>query len=298
MKRISKTITALLLTAMLAFTGVFAAAADGYVLYAGYTFSLNNRQAVIHSYDGSGELYIPEYIWGYTVTAIEDSAFFGRTDFNSLVLQESAKLTEIGSNAFYGCTGFTRAELPSKVSMLGACAFQNCRGLQTADCGASKLTAIERQTFYGCTALNDVILPETLQEIDDWAFGGCTSLEYVEIPRSVTEIADTAFTGDLSLTLGVWYDSYAFTYAKENNIPYVLLDGVKLGDVDGDGMVTIRDATGIQRYIAMIESLEGVNLYAADVNKDNTVNISDATEIQMYLAHYQLPGAIGEVMTQ
>lgn len=297
MKRISKTITALLLTAMLALTGAFAAA-DGYVLYAGYTFSLNDRQAVIHSYDGSGELYIPEYIWGYAVAAIEDSAFFGRTDFNSLVLQESARLTEIGSNAFYGCTGFTRAELPSKVSTLGACAFQNCRGLQTADCDASKLTSIERQTFYGCTSLNSVTLPETLREIGDWAFGGCSALEYVEIPRSVTELADTAFSGDVSLTLGVWYDSCAFTYAKENSIPYVLLDGVKRGDADGDGLVTINDATAIQRYIAMIQPLQGVELYAADANRDSEINITDATEIQMYIAHYQRPGTIGEVMTQ
>ena len=123
-----KRIAVLVVTAALAAVGSLSAAADGYILYAGYSFSLNNRQATIHSYEGSGELYIPASIWGYTVVGIEDFAFYGRDDFDKVELRESTKLTIIGSNAFYGCTGFSRAELPSKVESLGECAFQYCTG--------------------------------------------------------------------------------------------------------------------------------------------------------------------------
>ena len=73
-----KRIAVLVVTAALAAVGSLSAAADGYILYAGYSFSLNNRQATIHSYEGSGELYIPATIWGYTVVGIEDFAFYGR----------------------------------------------------------------------------------------------------------------------------------------------------------------------------------------------------------------------------
>ncbi|MEE0956452.1 MAG: dockerin type I repeat-containing protein [Ruminococcus sp.] len=78
----------------------------------------------------------------------------------------------------------------------------------------------------------------------------------------------------------------------------MLLDGVKLGDVNGDNEVTICDVTEIQRFIAGLQTIEGVYLHAADVNHDDDVTIADATAIQMYLAHYNLDFAIDEVMTQ
>ena len=295
MKNLKK-ITVLILTAALAAAGIITAAADGYILYAGYTFSLNNRMATIHSYEGSGELYIPASIWGYTVVGIEDSAFFGRDDFDALVLQESTRLTSIGSNAFYRCSGFTRAELPPRVETLGECAFQYCRGLRTADCSAAQLTAIERQTFYGCTLLEQVALPDTLQTIGDLAFGECPSLTYVGIPLAVTEIADTAFFGDADLTLGVWLDSVAYTYAQENGFAYRLLDPVMLGDANSDGQVNIQDVTVIQRYLVELEDLSELELKAADANQDGALDIADATTLQMYLADYALPYPIEETV--
>lgn len=294
MKKYIKTITAFLLTAVLAAAGVTAASADGYILYAGYTFSLDNRLAVIHSYEGGTELYIPQSIWGYTVVGIEDSAFFGRDDFNSLVIKDSKKLTSIGSNAFYGCSGFTRVELPSKVETLGSCAFQYCTGIRSADLSATLIESIERQTFYGCTSLESVALPAGLQSIGEWAFGNCTSLEYVEIPQSVSVIENSAFSGDSSLTLGVWYDSYAYNYAKANGISYRLLDGVMLGDVNKDGIVNISDVTAIQRYLSEIEPLDELSLLAVDVNQDGNIDILDASTLQMFLAEYVIPYPIGE----
>ena len=90
----------------------------------------------------------------------------------------------------------------------------------------------------------------------------------------------------------------AHKYALENNINYTLLDGVKLGDANGDGSVNINDVTTIQRHLAELETLEGIYLHAADANQDGTVDIVDATAIQMYLAEYEMDYPIGEVMTQ
>lgn len=59
-----------------------------------------------------------------------------------------------------------------------------------------------------------------------------------------------------------------------------------LGDANGDGRVSIRDVTAIQRHLADIEFLSGNAFTAADVDKNGSVTVSDATSIQMYLAEF------------
>ena len=51
-----------------------------------------------------------------------------------------------------------------------------------------------------------------------------------------------------------------------------------LGDVNGDGVVNVKDATAIQKYAA--EMTVELNLKLADYNKDGNVNVKDATDIQ------------------
>ena len=61
---------------------------------------------------------------------------------------------------------------------------------------------------------------------------------------------------------------------------------ILVGDADGDGKLTIKDVTAIQRHIAELISLTGSALLAADVNGDGSVTVDDATCVQMYLAEY------------
>ena len=51
-----------------------------------------------------------------------------------------------------------------------------------------------------------------------------------------------------------------------------------LGDVNGDGIVNVKDATLIQKYAA--EMTVELNLKLADFNKDGLINVKDATDIQ------------------
>ena len=53
-----------------------------------------------------------------------------------------------------------------------------------------------------------------------------------------------------------------------------------MGDVDGDGEVTVMDATLVQKYIVNLETLTDSQLKVADVNGDGEVSVLDATEIQ------------------
>lgn len=66
-----------------------------------------------------------------------------------------------------------------------------------------------------------------------------------------------------------------------------------LGDVDGDGAVSISDATAIQYKLAEL-SVEAFNEAAADVDGDSAVLIDDVTLIQQYLADMEAPDGIGK----
>ena len=72
--------------------------------------------------------------------------------------------------------------------------------------------------------------------------------------------------------------------------------GYILGDADSDGIVTILDATWIQRALAGIGAPADFNEAAADVDGDESVTILDVTYIQRYLVGVAVPYAIEEMV--
>ena len=63
-----------------------------------------------------------------------------------------------------------------------------------------------------------------------------------------------------------------------------------IGDLAGDGKVTIDDATLLQRFLAEYITLDlddEKTFLQADVNGDKKVNIRDITEIQRMIAEIQ-----------
>lgn len=61
---------------------------------------------------------------------------------------------------------------------------------------------------------------------------------------------------------------------------------VIIGDVDGDGTVTVNDVTALQMYLAEYFEPTPEQLAAADVNRDGKVNIRDVTQLQRFLAEF------------
>ena len=61
-------------------------------------------------------------------------------------------------------------------------------------------------------------------------------------------------------------------------------DDFMLGDVNGDGRITIMDATAIQLHIAQLEMLPEDKLACADTDGDGKIAIMDATQIQLFIA--------------
>lgn len=56
------------------------------------------------------------------------------------------------------------------------------------------------------------------------------------------------------------------------------------GDADGDGAVSVSDATSVQKYIAQMITEDEIDLNAARVRGESDVKIQDATLIQKYIA--------------
>ena len=72
--------------------------------------------------------------------------------------------------------------------------------------------------------------------------------------------------------------------------------GYILGDADGDGIVTILDATYIQRALVGVNVPTDFNEVAADVDGDGNMTILDAAYIQRYLVGVAVPYAIEEMV--
>lgn len=71
-----------------------------------------------------------------------------------------------------------------------------------------------------------------------------------------------------------YYVEYTFDATKD----------YMLGDVNGDGKISVLDATLIQKYLAGLVTFSDTQKAAADVNGDGSVSVLDATLIQKYIA--------------
>ena len=196
-----------------------------------------DSNGVLTKYTGAGgAVTIPN-----NVTSISGYAFQNCTGLTSVIIPNS--ITKIGYAAFDGCTGLTSISIPNSVIEIVGEAFTNCTGLTSVTIGdgvtaindhtfarctsltnvnmGKNVTEIYMGAFYGCTSLTSITIPNGVTTIDLWTFLDCTSLTSVTIPSSVTLINLEAFGGCAGLTIYGVKGSYAETYAKENNIPFV-----------------------------------------------------------------------------
>lgn len=205
---------------------------------------------------------------------------------------KSAKIgngvTSIKKETFNNCSSLTEVTIGNSVKTIGDSAFYGCSNLESIAFPDS-LTSIGDSAFFRCTGLKSVVFPDNLTEIGKNAFTSCSSLESVTIPANVTKIASTAFNvRSDSLTIYGYEDSAAENYAEIKGIPFINLSDVPsplLGDVNGDGVLSVADATLIQKHSASIIDFTDEQLANADMNGDGAVNVNDATAIQRELVN-------------
>ena len=199
-----------------------------------YTGGVSTKQ--YYAYSSYITYYIPKSLKTVTITGgnILYGAFYGCSSLTSVEIGDG--VTSIGDSAFYNCKSLTSVEIGNGVTSIGDSAFYNCTSLTSVEIGDS-VTSIDTSAFYNCTSLTsvhisdiarwcnislggyyanplyyaeklylngelvtDLVIPNTVAEINSNAFYNCTSLTSVEIGDSVTIIGSNAFYKCTSLT--------------------------------------------------------------------------------------------------
>lgn len=193
----------------------------------------------------SGNVVIPESVEyegnTYNVTEIGNCTFYNCQNLTSVKFPDG--ITTIGEEAFYYCIKLTSIAFPKSVTSVRANAFWRCSGLTSvhisdlsAWCKISfskdytmgnnqgsnplsyahhlflnekeiteliipeDVTSIRDYAFQGCSSLNTVSIPNTVTSIENEAFRDCSGLTSITIPESVTSIGNNAFLRCTSLT--------------------------------------------------------------------------------------------------
>ena len=150
------------------------------------------------------------------------------------------------------------------------------------------MTSIGDSAFYCCDSLTNITIPDSVTSIGDNAFYCCDSLTNITIPDSVTSIGDYAFYDCTNLTIYGYTGSYAETYAKENDIPFVSLGNITTTETTTttiettvttttETMVTTKTTTTTTK-----QDSETPTVIYGDITLDGRVDITDAVLLNKF----------------
>lgn len=113
-------------------------------------------------------------------TEIKNSAYYGRTDFNKVVIPSS--VTQIGGLAFHNCSKLKEIEIPASVDTIGNAVFQNCTSLTKVTL-CNGLKNLSYRLFKDCVSLTEITIPSTVIKFGNEVFDGCKSLSKITVDR-------------------------------------------------------------------------------------------------------------------
>lgn len=118
--------------------------------------------------------------------------FLNDEEIKSLIIPNS--ISNIGSYAFYLCTGLTDVTIPNNIKTISEGIFKGCKGL-TSITIPSGVNTIESAAFSGCTGLTSLTIPSNVAVIGDAAFSDCSGLNTINLSEGLISIGSYAFEG-------------------------------------------------------------------------------------------------------
>lgn len=144
-----------------------------------------------------------------SIQIIKDYTFFSCKNLTLVNLPNN--LRHIGEHAFACCTAITSITIPKGVTFIGDNAFQWVNNVATesdafrAPWGAKSVNgyvegdlvyeSAAKTKFLGCNSLakGEIILPESVMEIGNYAFYNCNNLTEIKLPKKLETIGNSAF---------------------------------------------------------------------------------------------------------
>ena len=224
-----------------------------------------------------------------SVTRIDDYAFDGCNRLSEIVLPDG--ITEIGDSMLLALK-FEDFVIPDKVERIGVGAFMSCTKLKTLTVPSS-VKEIKGWAFGACYALENITISEGVESIGDYAFSECRSLTSITFPESITSLGNELFFAcGKDIVMLVYEGSYAQSYAEEKGLAYEIIGEEKpidenneelIGDMDGDGEITVSDALRALRIAAGLDvatATKGTrSAILGDIDGDGAVTVADALAI-------------------
>lgn len=224
-----------------------------------------------------------------------------------------ASLRNLGYASFQGCTGLESLYINLGIREIPEQCFNRCSGLYTVYL-PSELESIDRLAFGNCSSLETIYIPISVTYISPYAFTNSNPTMYVynnsyaqrfaidhdmryiviDPPQQPTEPVPTEDHTETPTQLD---PTEVPTEIEPTIVPTeepTQANGYYLGDVNGDSVVDIIDATLIQRYCAKLLINVEYEIIHGDVNENNSVDDIDATLIKRFLASIEVYYPIGE----